>query len=87
MKRALVTGASSGIGKVFAQKLAEQGSALTLVARTQTKLEELKTTLTGEGHEVLTTDLSKPNEVTALCKHIEQRRPGRLWRFPGKQPR
>jgi uncharacterized protein len=45
-KVALITGASSGIGKAFAQELASVGMNLVLVARSKNKLEKLKEELT-----------------------------------------
>jgi short-subunit dehydrogenase len=45
---ALITGASGGIGRAFAQALAAKHTNLILVARSQAKLEELATTLTSK---------------------------------------
>ncbi len=58
-KRALVTGASDGIGRVFAQKLAKQGWSVTAVARTESRLQALVKEL-GEGHSYLVADLAVP---------------------------
>ncbi len=60
---ALITGASSGLGKEFARIHAEQGGNLIIVARSQGKLDALKNELEAE-HEidikVIVKDLSKP---------------------------
>jgi short-subunit dehydrogenase len=45
---ALVTGASTGIGAVYADRLAKRGYDLILVARNEAKLTALSTRLTGE---------------------------------------
>ena len=70
--RALVTGASSGIGTAFAERLAKEGYDLIIVARRRDKLEELAGRLK-EDHkvdvEVLTADLSK----SALLRTVEKR--------------
>ncbi len=63
-KTALITGASSGIGAVFARELAAQGANLILVARSEGKLRDLANTLTSQYSiraEVIAADLSRPD--------------------------
>lgn len=57
-KTALVTGASGGIGLEFAERLAKDGYAVTLVARSRGKLEAIVARLPGSGHRYLEADLS-----------------------------
>ena len=49
-KRALVLGASQGIGSCVAQNLAENGTRVTLFSRSEDKLKSLSENLTGDGH-------------------------------------
>jgi uncharacterized protein len=71
-KRALVTGASSGIGNAFARQLAAEGTNLVLVARDGRRLDDLAQRLRQENGvdvEVLVADLSDDEQVS----HVEKR--------------
>ncbi|WP_256753715.1 SDR family oxidoreductase [Mesorhizobium sp. Mes31] len=68
---AVVTGASSGIGAVYADRLAGQGYDLVLVARRADRLEELAETLRyayGRKVGVISADLADDNDV----RRVEQ---------------
>ncbi len=52
-KLILLTGATGGIGKALAEKLAIEGATLWLVARNQEKLIELETNLSGTHHAIV----------------------------------
>ncbi|VVO63269.1 SDR family NAD(P)-dependent oxidoreductase [Pseudomonas fluorescens] len=70
---ALVTGASSGIGAVYAQRLAARGFDLLLVARDQQRLEEAASTLRDEYGvqvEVLKADLTQKDDVLKLEQRL-----------------
>lgn len=63
---ALITGASSGIGAIYAQRLARRGYDLILVARNRERLDRLANDLsntTGRAVEVVQADLGKPSDV------------------------
>ena len=71
--RALVTGASSGIGAAFAERLAKDGYDLIIVARRSNRLEELAQRLQNRypaGVEVLVADLSQHASLRAVEKRI-----------------
>ncbi len=62
---AIVTGASSGVGRGLAKVLAEQGAKICACARRMEKLEELKTELAVEGADVLPVacDVTDPDQI------------------------
>ena len=70
MPTALVTGASSGIGREITKLLAQDGYDLVLVARGAGKLEELARDLTADSHvrvQVLPKDLADPDAPAAIA--------------------
>lgn len=70
---ALVTGASTGIGAVYADRLAKRGHDLVLVARDKARMEELAQRLvaeTGRTVEVLVADLTDEADVARIEDRI-----------------
>ncbi len=68
--KALITGASSGIGKEMAYILHKKGYELILVARRSEKLEELKR-IFGEKTIIIKADLSKETEIFSLFEKVK----------------
>ena len=74
-KTALITGASSGIGKELAHIHAEKGGDLIIVARSEGKLEALKSALESEyGVEVIVIgkDLTQSDAASELYEEVKQ---------------
>lgn len=74
-RRALVTGASSGLGRAFAERLATAGTDLVVVARRAPLLEDLAADLAerhGVDVEVLRADLTEPDDL----RMVEERAAG-----------
>jgi NAD(P)-dependent dehydrogenase (short-subunit alcohol dehydrogenase family) len=67
-KVAVVTGASSGLGVVFAQALAEAGADVVLGARRVDRLEETRRAVEAAGHRavVVQTDVADPDDCQRL---------------------
>ena len=73
-KVALVTGAGRGIGRDIAQRLAQEGYACGLIARTQSQLEETADLIRKAGGKALVTptDVSKREQVLAAIDRVEK---------------
>ncbi len=70
---ALITGASTGIGAVYADRLAKRGYDLILVARSQDKLNEVASQIqssTGRQVETLQADLTAPADVKRVVDRL-----------------
>ncbi|HEY5892524.1 MAG TPA: SDR family oxidoreductase [Chthoniobacterales bacterium] len=75
-KWALVTGASSGIGKAFAHELARRGTNVVLSARSQHALEELAQKLETQfkvATAAIALDLAEPKAPERLLSAVEER--------------
>jgi dehydrogenase/reductase SDR family member 7B len=71
---AWVTGASSGIGEEICKQLAKKGVRLVLSARSEDKLNELKSTLSNpERHIVVPLDLEHSENVTGLAQQVYEK--------------
>lgn len=73
-RTALVTGASAGIGRAFAEELAARGHDLILSARRRERLEQLGESLTrqhGVRATVIADDLSDPEAPERLVRQVE----------------
>lgn len=71
---AVVSGASSGLGKQMARALAKQGANLAILARRIERLEELKSELEKEGVLVLPLkcDVTSTEEINLCAEKVEQ---------------
>jgi len=66
-KKALLTGATGGLGRAIAAALAEGGASVLLSSRKADELTELASALPGEGHRVLVADLALDGSAVRLA--------------------
>src|SRR5689334_15323128 len=78
-KTVVITGATSGIGQVAAEKLAGMGARLVLLARDKTRgeaaLARLRQIAPGVSHTIHYADLSRLNEVKHIAAEIAAAEP------------
>jgi 3-oxoacyl-[acyl-carrier protein] reductase len=69
---ALVTGASQGIGRACALKLAESGATVAVAARNQEKLNELVQQIAGSGGKAAAfpMDVAEEDQIKTACKAV-----------------
>jgi short-subunit dehydrogenase len=69
-KRALISGATGGIGRAIAEELARGGATLVLSSRRQAELEELARSLPGGDarHQAVSADLAEPGAAEKLIE-------------------
>ena len=76
-KVCMVTGATSGIGKVTARELAQRGAAVVVVGRSQAKSEatvsQLRQQTANPSVDFLLADLSSQQEIRRLAREFESR--------------
>lgn len=71
--KALITGASSGIGRDMARELAKRGCDLILVARRTDRLEEIKNEITGVSVEIIKCDVSTEENCAELYNSVKDK--------------
>ena len=70
-KHILITGASSGMGAVFAKMLSELGARVSLLARNEERLQQTVGTMVGEGHKYYVCDLTNEEQANEVVAQID----------------
>lgn len=69
-KHILVTGASSGMGRVFCQMIAREGARVSLLARNEERLKGTMLKMEGEGHNYYVCDLTDEEQIKATIAQL-----------------
>lgn len=71
-KKALITGASSGLGRLLAIELAKRGSKVTVHGRSRERVESVVKELEGSGHGSIVCDFNNSVEVIKAMKDVNE---------------
>lgn len=71
-KTILVTGASSGIGRATAIECSKLGATVIITGRNEERLKETLSSLEGNAHQYIVTDITNADEVNAMVDAIPQ---------------
>lgn len=69
-KHILVTGASSGMGRVFSRMIAEEGAVVSVMARNEERLNRTLSELFGEGHTKVICDLTDDDQIKEILDNL-----------------
>ena len=69
-KHILVTGASSGMGRIFCQMIAKEGATVSLLARNEERLKETLSMMNGDGHQYYVCDLTEEEQIKATIAQL-----------------
>ena len=70
-KHILVTGASSGMGRVFCRMISNEGARVSLLARNEERLKETLSMMNGEGHKYCVCDLTDEEQMKATIGSLD----------------
>jgi len=71
-KTILITGASSGLGRQTAISSSQMGARLVITGRNEERLKETFAQLQGEGHQLLTADLTNEAEIKQMVAQLPE---------------
>lgn len=67
-----IVGSSSGIGAALAKKLASEGAIIALSSRSESKLKEVKKSLTTKGHKIYPLDVTDTDKVGKIAIKVKK---------------
>lgn len=71
-KTILITGASSGIGRVTAIECSKLGAKCVLTARNEERLQATLAAMEGEGHSIIVADLNNSQDIEELAAEVPE---------------